>query len=175
MSICGYDENHDFYLKVSIYNYEMHVSLFDKTVPGFLEYYTQLEKKYVLQGLKRHMDVNDAYAHAYKHFIFTGTGIRTLIDIYVYNEYYKDSMDTEYIFEQYKILGIQGYEKEARKMACKLFDLPNNDFSSLTKEEHEYIKYYFTRTKVFSSWRKWTSEIKNILFIDQVKLWININ
>ena len=85
------------------------------TVPGFLEYYTQLEKKYVLQGLKRHMDVNDAYAHAYKHFIFTGTGIRTLIDIYVYNEYYKDSMDTEYIFEQYKILGIQGYEKRSQK------------------------------------------------------------
>lgn len=33
MSICGYDGNHDFYLKASIYNYEMHVSLFDKTVP----------------------------------------------------------------------------------------------------------------------------------------------
>ena len=45
-----------------------------KSISGFLEYYTQLEKKYVNQGLNRHMDVNDAYvyiiAHAYKHFIF---------------------------------------------------------------------------------------------------------
>lgn len=51
----------------------MHVSLFDKSIPGFLEYYTQLEKKYADQGLNRHMDVNDAYvyiiARDYKHFI----------------------------------------------------------------------------------------------------------
>lgn len=93
--------NHDVYLKAPIYNYEMHVSLFDKSIPGFLEYYTQLEKKYADQGLNRHMDVNDAYvyiiAHAYKHFIFSGTGIRTLIDIYVYNE--SCSLDPNYIYE----------------------------------------------------------------------------
>ena len=210
----------------------MHVSLFDKSIPRFLEYYTQLEKKYADQGLNRHMDVNDAYvyiiAHAYKHFIFSGTGIRTLIDIYVYNE--SCSLDINYINEQCKILGIQDYEKEVREMAYKLFDVPNNDFSSLTKEELEYVEYYFTSgtygtakqrmkneihkfelegskhakakyvfrrlfptvswfknhsklletypilipfyavfriiTKIFTSWRKWTSEIKNILFMD---------
>lgn len=224
--------NHDVYLKSPIYNYEMHVSLFDKSIPGFLEYYTQLEKKYADQGLNRHMDVNDAYvyiiAHAYKHFIFSGTGIRTLIDIYVYNE--SCSLDPNYIYEQCKILGIQDYEKEAREMAYKLFDVPTNDFSSLTKEELEYVEYYFISgtygtakqrmkneihkfelegfkhakakyvfrrlfpeaswfknhskfletypifipfyavfriiTKIFTSWKKWTSELKNILFMD---------
>ncbi|WP_329803545.1 hypothetical protein [Holdemanella biformis] len=64
-----YKMNHDVYLKAPIYNYEMHVSLFDKSIPGFLEYYTQLEKKYANQGSNRHMNVNDAYvyiiAHAY--------------------------------------------------------------------------------------------------------------
>lgn len=196
--------NHDVYLKTPIYNYEMYVSLFDKSISGFLEYYTQLEKKYTDQGLNRHMDVNDAYvyiiAHAYKHFIFSGTGIRTLIDIYVYNE--SCSLDTNYIQEQCKILGIQDYEKEAREMAYKLFDVPTNDFSSLTKEElegskHAKAKYVFRRlfpeaswfknhckfletypifipfyaifriiTKIFTSWKKWTSEIKNILSMD---------
>lgn len=71
--------NHDVYLKAPIYNYEMHVSLFDKSIPEFLEYYTQLEKKYANQGSNRHMGVNDAYvyiiAHAYKHFIFSDTRI----------------------------------------------------------------------------------------------------
>lgn len=178
------------------------------------------------------MDVNNAYvyiiAHAYKHFIFSGTGIRTLIDIYVYNE--SCSLDINYIHEQCKILGIQDYEKEAREMAYKLFDVPTNDFSSLTKEELEYVEYYFTSgtygtakqrmqneihkfelegskhakakylfrrlfpeaewfkhhskfpdsypifipfyavfriiTKVFASWKNWTSEIKNILFME---------
>lgn len=115
-------------------------------------------------------------------------------------------------------------------MAYKLFDLPTNDFSSLTKEELEYVEYYFTSctygiakqrmqneihkfelggskhakakyvfrrlfpevswfknhskvletypffipfyevfriiTKVFTSWKKWTIEIKNILSVD---------
>lgn len=44
-------------------------------------------------------------------------------------------MDTEYIFEQCKILGIQDYEKEAREMAYKLLDEPNNDFSSFTQKK----------------------------------------
>lgn len=195
-------------------------------------YYTQLEKKDTNRGLSRHMDVNDAYvyiiAHAYKHFIFSGTGIRTLIDIYVYNE--SCSLDTNYIQEQCKILGIKDYEKQAREMAYKLFDVLTNDFFSLTQEELEYINYYLTSgtygtakqrmqneihkyelegskhakakylfrrlfpeaawfkknykfldsypffipffaefriiTKVFTSWKKWTSEIKNILFMD---------
>ena len=139
-------------------------------------------------------------------------------------------MNPNYINEQCKILGIQDYEKEAREMAYKLFDVPNNDFSSWTKEELEYVEYYFTSgtygtakqrmqneihkfelegskhakakylfrrlfpeaswfknhskfletypifipfyavfriiTKIFTSWKKWTSEIKNILFMD---------
>ena len=44
---------------------------------------------------------------------------------------------------QCTFLGIQDYEKEAREMAYKLFDVPTNDFSSLTKEELEYVEYYF--------------------------------
>lgn len=73
------------------------------------------------------MDVNDTYvyiiARAYKHFIFSGTGIRTLIDIYVYNESCKDSMNTEYICEQCKILSIQDYEKKLEKwlMNCLMY------------------------------------------------------
>lgn len=82
------------------------------------------------------MDVNDTHvyiiAHAYKHFIFSGTGIRSLIDIYVYNV--SCSVDINYIKEQCKILGIQDYEKEAREMAYKLFNVPTNDFSSLIKK-----------------------------------------
>lgn len=139
-------------------------------------------------------------------------------------------MDPNYIYEQCKILGIQDYEKEAREMAYKLFDVPTNDFSNLSKEELEYVEYYFTSgtygtakqrmqneihkfelegskhakakylcrrlfpeaswfknhskfletypifisfyavfriiTRIFTSWRKWTNEIKIILSMD---------
>lgn len=111
-----------------------------------------------------------------------------------------------------------------------MFDVPTKDFSNLSKEEFEYVEYYFSSgtygtaqkriqneihkfelegskhakakyvfrrlfpeaswfknhskflesypffipfyaifriiTKVFSSWKKWTNEIKNILFMD---------
>lgn len=92
--------------------------------------------------------MDDAYvyivAHAYKHFIFSGTGIRTLIDLYVYNENCKDKIDRNYIHEQYTLLGIQKYEEKARTVAYKLFDQPVQDFSFLTKDENEYIDYYFS-------------------------------
>ncbi len=35
-----------------LYIYEVHVSLIDKSISGFLEYYTQLEKKHALLELK---------------------------------------------------------------------------------------------------------------------------
>ena len=92
--------------------------------------------------------LNDAYvyivAHAYKHFIFSGTEIRTLIDLYVFNEHCKDQLDRNYIHEQCTVLGIQEYEEKARTIAYKLFDQPVQDFSFLTQEENEYIGYYFS-------------------------------
>lgn len=37
--------NHDVYLKAPIYNYEMHVSLFDKTIPGFFRILYAIRKE----------------------------------------------------------------------------------------------------------------------------------
>lgn len=94
------------------------------------------------------MDVNDAYvyivAHIYKHFTLSGTGIRSLMDIYMYNQHCKKQMDREYIREQCKVLGILEYEEKARMIAYKLFEQPLTDYSILTKEEQEYVEYYFT-------------------------------
>lgn len=144
--------NHDVYHKAPIYNYEMHSSLFGKTMPVFYDYYTRLEEKYLwddkTKTYARHMDVNDAYvyivAHAYKHFSMCGTGIRTLMDLYMYNEHCKNEMDREYIRKQCAILGIKQYEKNARTIAYKLFYQPFNDCSILSQEEKEYVKYYFS-------------------------------
>lgn len=147
-----FDGNHDVYHKDPVYNYEMHVSLFNEVLPGFKKYYAEKEEKYLWDDKEstyaRHMNVNDAYvyivAHAYKHFTFSGTGIRTLMDIYVYNEYCKDQMDRNYISEQCSILGIGDYEEKARTTASKLFDKPVRDYSFLTQEEEEYVQYYFS-------------------------------
>lgn len=48
-------------------------------------------------------DLDDAYVHCVVHtyikFIFSGTDIRTLIDLYVYNEHLKDQLDGNYVQE----------------------------------------------------------------------------
>ena len=158
--------NHDVYFRKPIFNYEMHVSLFSRVLPTFLEYYTELEKKYICNGYQRSMNVNDAYvfivAHAYKHFTFGGTGIRTLIDLYIYNEHCKNEMNKDYIYEQCKILGVQKFEEEARKIAYKLFDHPTRDFSFLSQEDDDYIKYYFTSGTYGTSKQRIQNEIHKI-------------
>lgn len=128
----------------------MHVSLFNKTIPIFYSYYNELESKYLYKDntYERYMTKEDAYiyivAHAYKHYSNSGTGIRTLIDLYVYNEHCKDQLDRNYIQEQCTVLGIQEYEEKARTIAYKIFDQPVKEFSFLTQEENEYIEYYFS-------------------------------
>lgn len=158
--------NHDVYFRKPIFNYEMHVSLFSRVLPTFLEYYTELEKNYICNGYQRSMNVNDAYvfivAHAYKHFTFGGTGIRTLIDLYIYNEHCKNEMNKDYIYEQCKILGVQKFEEEARKIAYKLFDHPTRDFSFLSQEEDDYVKYYFTSGTYGTSKQRIQNEIHKI-------------
>ena len=158
--------NHDVYLRKPIFNYEMHVSLFSKVFPDFLKYYTELEKNYLGDGYEKHMNVNDAYvyivAHAYKHFTLGGTGIRTLMDLYMYNEHCKNVMNKNYIYEQCRILGIQEFEEEARKIAYKVFDHPIRDFSFLSQEEDDYIKYYFTSGTYGTSKQRIQNEIHKI-------------
>lgn len=56
-------------------------------------------------------DLDDAYVHSVVHtcikFIFSGTDIRTLIDLYVYNEHLKDQLDGNYVQEQCTLLRLQ--------------------------------------------------------------------
>lgn len=118
-SVESFDQSvHDIYHKEPIYNFEMHISLFNKTIPIFYSYYNELESKYLYKDntYERYMTKEDAYiyivAHAYKHYSNSGTGIRTLIDLYVYNNSY--DLNRNYIEEECEKLGIDDFEKKAR-------------------------------------------------------------
>lgn len=136
---------HDVYHKNPIYNFEMHVSLFNKSLPVFYNYYNELESKYLYKDntYERYMTKEDTYiyilAHGYKHYSNSGTGIRTLIDLYVYNKSY--DLNRNYIEEECKKLGIDDFEKKARNIGNKLFDRTR---SELNKEEEELVDYFFS-------------------------------
>lgn len=145
-SIKSFNEGiHDVYHKNPIYNFEMHVSLFDKSLPVFYNYYNKLESKYQYKDntYERYMAKEDAYiyivAHGFKHYSHSGTGIRALIDLYVYNVSY--DLNRNYIEEECKKLGIDDFEKKARGIAYKLFDKAEFE---LSLDEMSFVDYFFS-------------------------------
>ena len=143
--------NHDVYRKAPIYNFEMHVALFNES------YYEELAQKYanVKEKLlpdqekpyRFHFTQEDFYvfvlAHAHKHYSHSGTGIRTLTDLYVMNRKIGSSLNWDYVNQELEELGIRDYEAASRTLADKIFGTqkPVSAFT-LTEAEQEMLRYY---------------------------------
>ncbi len=153
----GYDieayaqANHDIYRKQPIYNFEMHTSLFNKIVyeelsDKFDSYYEKLiPDEDTVYG--RHLSNEDFYVyivtHAYKHFSYAGTGLRTLVDFYVVNENIKDKMNWDYVEARLAELGIVDFERISRKLAYHFFEKPEYiDILNITFEEQKVLLEY---------------------------------
>ena len=76
-------------------------------------------------------------AHEYKHYEHGGTGIRSLLDTYVYLKKQKPDMD--YISKETDKLGITDFEKTNRALAFHLVD--GERLSAAEKEMLNYIIY----------------------------------
>ena len=146
-----YDEsNYDGYTKLPVYNFEMHKALFDDAMEGDLAgEFANIREKLLCDGeneYELHFTPEDFYiyaiAHAYKHYSFGGTGIRTLIDIYVMNQKIGDVLDWRYVETELDTLGIRGYEACSRGLAEKIFggEKPIGEIA-LTEEEQQMLFY----------------------------------
>ncbi len=142
---------HDHFEKPPVYNFEMHRVLFSqKAHPDWDEKYSTVKNMCIPDEGKQygfHLSDEDFYAyivaHAYKHFSVSGTGLRTLVDFYVYNLKKGGGMNWDYVNSELKSLGIADYERESRRLADKLFADPKPDFSgSLTEDEARLLEYY---------------------------------
>ena len=142
--------NHDVYEKVPIYNFEMHVSLFHGTYKELTEQYKNVKERLLpVDGTAYQFAFTpeDFYvfviAHAYKHYSSSGTGIRTLADIYIMNQKLGGTMNWEYVDSELRGLGIFSYECESRELAQKLFgiaELPTE--ANLSEAEQQMLAYY---------------------------------
>lgn len=144
---CYQEGNHDVYVKAPVYNFEMHTSLFGWEHQKELEdYYSGIYSKLIVgegSDYKRFFTPEDFYvyfiAHAYRHHSGGGVGLRTLVDIYVYLDTYKDTMDWTYVSEQLRILKIEDYEQHLRTAVRNIFVLEQFDMS----EEDALLKYMY--------------------------------
>ena len=120
---------HDHYIKPPVCSFEMHRMLFGVSHDNDLQEYYQNVKEHLLQDEGRqygyHFSSEDFYiymiAHEYKHYSSGGTGIRSLLDTYVYLNRKGEALDWPYVTCELKKLGIAGFEAQNRSLALHLF------------------------------------------------------
>lgn len=148
--------NHDVYRKPPVYNFELHSTLYSELhQAGWAEYYQNVKDRLVLnEGTSygyRFTD-EDFYVyittHAYKHYLGSGTGLRTLIDFYVYLKA-KPQLDFAYIEKECEALGIAEFERLNRRLSEKVFGRNASGGlkaleQSLSDEEREMLFYYLS-------------------------------
>ena len=80
-------------------------------------------------------------------YLFTaksGTGLRSLLDRYVYLSKKREILDFDYIEKECEILGIADFEKESRSLCMKVFG--SIDLPVLCESECEMLEYYMFST-----------------------------
>lgn len=154
--------SHDVYKKTPVYNFEMHRLLFGKWCdPVWVMYYSKVKdrlKKDADNLCGYHFSDEDFYVyfitHAYKHYDGYGTGLRSLMDCYVYLSKKEDSLDWSYIQTELEGLKIAEFEKQCRFLSKKLFcnaALENVEY--LTEKERKQAAE-FLETGVYGSCQK---------------------
>ena len=138
-------QNHDEYAKAPVYNMELHVALFGVEYPALAGYYADVKSRLVKDpdnGFGCHFADEDFYiyitAHAYKHFTTGGTGIRHLVDTWVYLG--KHDLDRDYVTGELEKLGAADFERQCRSLSRKLFDTPERPV--LTEAETVFLNAF---------------------------------
>ena len=136
--------NHDIYYKQPVSNFEMHKTLFSELKTAMFDYYRDVHSRLIKDEQNDygyHFSDDDMYvyitAHEYKHYTSQGSGIRSLMDCYVYLKSKNDKLDWSYIEKQTKLLGFDDYERSRRELALKVFSPDNN--SPLTDAEKKML------------------------------------
>ena len=116
--------SHDVYHKLPVLNFEIHTSLFGPSHDAKLyEYYRDVRDRLKGEGYEKHFTAEDFYlyflAHEFKHYSSGGTGLRSLMDTYVYLRSVQP--DWDYVAREAQKLGIGEFEEENRRLSRALF------------------------------------------------------
>lgn len=134
---------HDKYTKAPL-NFEMHRALFvPYDVPQIAAYYQSIWDRAIRdgEGSGYHLTDEDFYlynlSHMYKHYIKSGTGLRSLADMYAYLRAMGDRLDRAYLDAELEKLGLTEFEQKTRSLAQKAFG-----GGELTDDGMEELAYF---------------------------------
>lgn len=138
---CG---SHDVYYRKPLCNFEMHRELFDISFDERIhDYYTDVKSRLIKDAGNNygyHFSPENFYvymtAHEYKHYSLGGTGLRSVLDTYVFMRKFGESLDWDYVRQEAEKLGIAEFEEQNHSLALRLFA-----GDALTEENHEMLEY----------------------------------
>lgn len=137
--------NHDVYQKLPMLNFELHRSLTGVTC-SFKSYTDQAWDRAIKDrdnAFGYHMTKEDFYIyfiiHAHKHYSNLGTGIRTLLDQYLYLDREGRKLNWQYINQEFAKLGLNGFESELRGLGKLLFG--ERGMRELSARQEELLGY----------------------------------
>ena len=88
-------------------------------------------------------------AHEYKHFSNGGTGVRSLLDSYVFRKKKAGTLDTKYITRELAALGLTEFEEDNSFVADKLFS-----GEKLNEVEQEFLDYFIFSGTYGTHWNR---------------------
>lgn len=134
------DNLHDCYFKKPFINIELHSSLMDEELADLYKYFrTGFEKAEKLSGFNFRyiLQKEDFYiymlAHLAKHFRRTGSGVRSVADVYVFLLSNPD-LDFDYIDSEFEKLGLLMFSRRIRSVAFKWFSRGVVDYNDPVEE-----------------------------------------
>ena len=133
---CG--DVHDSYYKPPFLNFEIHKSLFSKEY-SFYPYFKDIFRRArPIKDYEYGLTEEDFYcyilAHLYKHYSNSGSGLRSLTDIYLLKKHYQEH-NISIPYDLLKRLGLKEFENKFSEIAQKLFER----FDSLSYEDISFI------------------------------------
>ncbi len=147
---------HDEYLKEPLFNFEMHRRFFPKS--SKLNQHFNVKQRGLLlkdedREFGRHMRVEDLYsyviAHAYKHYIHGGVGLKILMDSYVIRQ--KEKMDEAYLAAALDRMHIREFDAGIRTLGDHLFAHPETFSEEVLSESDRKMADYLAESGAYGT------------------------
>lgn len=156
-----FKNNHDVYFKKPYMNVEIHRELIENTYPRFYDYFKDGWKNSIEKSLYLYKyNIDDTFifimSHIAKHFLNAGTGIRAVMDFYLFYNTYKNDLNMDYLNSEFAKLNISDIFHNFIKISEKWF---NNNYNITINQEFEKRIIYSGIYGTFEN--KVKSQIKN--------------
>ena len=164
---------HDEYQKPPYVLVELHRTLID------INYLVELQTEWIDQLVERVWDeqnltkeTNHIYQlrdedfyiyhllHFYKHFMYAGSGIRPLLDIYIFLQKKKNDLDITYLQQQLEILKLSTFAERMKQLAFACFGGQSLEYG-MQIEEVKQVAGYLTGVGTYGD--KTTSTVASII------------